>query len=297
MNKKTWMWGVGAVIVLVVIGYYFRSKNQTEIEKTPIALASYFCDAHKTIIASYYDGESKPAPSADQPPIPGGSVSVVLSDGRTMTLHQTISADGGRYANADESIVFWGKGRGAMFLEHDTQTYTGCIEAAKDSGGLPLVYTNGIKGFSIRYPVNYTVDESYVYQALGPGKDIAGIKFTIPVRLAKGTNLSTDSYVSVEHMPKNTECLAKDFLGAGAIVSTVDDNGTTYSVGKVSDAAAGNRYDETVYAISGSNPCVAVRYFVHYGVFENYPTGSITKFDEVSLIAQFDAIRKTLIIQ
>ena len=296
MNKKMWIWGVVAFVVLVSIGYYFRLKNKPETEKNLIAAASYFCDAHKTIIASYYDGESKPAPSADMPPTPGGSLSVVLSDGRTMTLHQTISADGGRYANDDESIVFWSKGRGAMFLEHDAQTYTGCIEAAKDSGGLPLVYTNGKNGFSIRYPVNYTVDESFAYQALGPGKDIAGTKFTIPVSLAKGTNLSTDSYVSVEHMPASTECSAKDFLGMGATVTTVDDNGTTYSLGKLSDAAAGNRYDETVYAIPGTNPCVAVRYFVHYGVFENFTPGSITKFDEGALIAQFDAIRKTLII-
>ena len=297
MNKKMWIWGVVAIIAVIAVGYYLHSKKQTETEKTPIAVASYFCDAHKTIIASYYDGESKPAPSVDQPPTPGGSVSVVLSDGRTMTLHQTISADGGRYANSDESIVFWNKGRGVMFTEGNTQTYTGCIEAAKDSGGLPLVYTNGVKGFSIRYPVNYAVDESFSYQALGPGKDIAGTKFTIPASFAKGTNLGTDSYVSVEHMPANTECSAKDFLGMGATITTVDDNGTTYSLGKLSDAAAGNRYDETVYAIPGTNPCVAVRYFIHYGVFENFTPGSITKFDEGALTAQFDAIRKTLVTQ
>ena len=56
MNKKMWIWGVVAFVVLVSIGYYFRLKNKPETEKNLIAAASYFCDAHKTIIASYYDG-------------------------------------------------------------------------------------------------------------------------------------------------------------------------------------------------------------------------------------------------
>ena len=33
MNKKMWIWGVVAFVVLVSIGYYFRLKNKPETEK------------------------------------------------------------------------------------------------------------------------------------------------------------------------------------------------------------------------------------------------------------------------
>lgn len=53
-----------------------------------------------------------------------------------MTLAQTISADGVRYANADESFVFWTKGNGAFVMEGNDQTYANCVEASPqaDSG-------------------------------------------------------------------------------------------------------------------------------------------------------------------
>jgi hypothetical protein len=67
-------------------------------------------------------------------------------------------------------------------------------------------------------------------------------------------------------------------------------------VASTTGAAAGNRYEETVYAIPGTNPCVAVRYFVHYGVIENYPPGTVRQFDKQALLDQFDRIRRTLVV-
>lgn len=76
-----------------------------------IAAVHYSCDADKAIAASYYDA----------------SVVLILSDGRDMTLPQTISADGMRYANADESFIFWSKGEGAFVDEGGAQTYSNCV--------------------------------------------------------------------------------------------------------------------------------------------------------------------------
>ena len=78
--------------------------------------------------------------------------------------------------------------------------------------------------------------------------------------------------------------------------STITDNGTIYSVASSTGAGAGNRYEETVYALPGTNPCVAVRYFIHYGVIENYPAGTVQAFNQPALLATFDAIRRTLVI-
>lgn len=155
-------------------------------------------------------------------------------------------------------------------------------------------YISNKYGFSIGYPSDFIIDENHIYQALGPNKTINGVKFTIPTSVATGTNLSEDSYISVEEIPGISVCNASSFTLNDTKASTFTDAGVTYSFAKTSDAAAGNRYDETIYALSGSNPCIAVRYFIHYGVFQNYPEGSIKEFDENALTSQFDTIRRTL---
>ena len=97
----------------------------------PVAQASYKCANGETITAAFYKGEQKTA-EPGQPPVPNGSVKIALSDGRSFDLPQTISADGGRYANNDESFVFWDKGGTALVLENGKEIdYTGCVAAVQ----------------------------------------------------------------------------------------------------------------------------------------------------------------------
>jgi len=53
-------------------------------------------------------------------------VDLKLSDGRVMTLPQTMSGSGARYANAGETIVFWNKGNTAFIEEGGKTTFDGC---------------------------------------------------------------------------------------------------------------------------------------------------------------------------
>jgi membrane-bound inhibitor of C-type lysozyme len=78
--------------------------------------ASFACDAGKGIQALFNTG-AQPA------------VTLMLSDGRQLTLPQAPSASGARYANADESVVFWNKGRTAFIDERGRQTYSGCVQS------------------------------------------------------------------------------------------------------------------------------------------------------------------------
>jgi membrane-bound inhibitor of C-type lysozyme len=262
---------------------------------TPIAQADYVCDGDKIIEASYFQGAAQ-AVKPGEPPMPSGSVKLVLSDGRKLELSQTISADGSRYANSDGSFVFWSKGNGALVLENDSEKdFSGCLILKRDPGGLPNVFHDGVVGFSIRYPAGYMIDTAYEYQGLGPGKGIGGAKLTVPADIAVGTNLSGfDTGVSIESIPAVQDCHAGLFLDGNVNTQTVSDSGTDYSFTTMTQGAAGNRYEEDVWAIPGSDPCVAVRYLVHSTVIENYPAGTVSEFDRTGLLGQFDKIRRTL---
>ncbi|HUX35628.1 MAG TPA: MliC family protein [Candidatus Paceibacterota bacterium] len=118
------------IIALIWI-VYSASKTppvQQVQQRQFIVTATYSCDGNKTITASFYRGVNVPVPQPGEPPIPGGSVDLKLSDGRSMTLPQTISASGVRYANPDESFIFWNKGNGAFIMENNVETYSNCVE-------------------------------------------------------------------------------------------------------------------------------------------------------------------------
>ena len=76
--------------------------------------AIFDCEAGKSIEAAFDNG-----------PKPG--VRLSLSDGRRWMLPQASSASGARYANGDESIVFWNKGNTAFIEEGGRTTDQGCV--------------------------------------------------------------------------------------------------------------------------------------------------------------------------
>jgi len=279
---------IPAVLVLACIAgalvwNYARQKNTpAPSSAAPVNSVTFQCADSKSIGAVFYKT----------------SVALTLSDGRSMTLPHAISADGARYSNADESFVFWNKGNTAFVQEGNAQTYQGCMLVAPDPGSLPQTYADADRGFSLRYPSGYTVNTAYDYQEMGPGKDIHGVSFVIGTAMASGTNLSSyDTGVSVEQIPNAQSCDATLFLDSPQNVRTVTDGGTTYSVADMSGAGAGNLYDETIYAIPGTSPCIAVHYMIHSSQIANYPPGTKTPFDKAALVAQFDAIRRTLTLK
>jgi hypothetical protein len=114
---------------------------------------------------------------------------------------------------------------------------------------------------------------------------------------ATGTNLSRDSYISVEHLSDAQACTAETFLGMqGGQAEILQEGVLSYSFASTAEAGAGNRYDEYIYARQNTSPCVAVRYFIHSSAIENYEPGTVTAFDKAALLAKFDAIRKTLVV-
>jgi hypothetical protein len=157
----------------------------------------------------------------------------------------------------------------------------------------PTTHTYATSTFSIVYPDGYTADESYAYQGV-PNKPIPGVKFIIPATMATGTNLSTDSGVSVEILPHAKACAGDIFLYENVKSHDVTVGATVWSLASSSDAGAGNFYEEQVYALKDSKPCTAVRYYIHSGNINNYPAGTVTEFNKDALIQSFDSIRDSL---
>jgi membrane-bound inhibitor of C-type lysozyme len=87
------------------------------LAQTPTAEAAFKCDDDKSIEAVFYPEK----------------VDLSLSDGRSVELPQTMSGSGARYANADETMVFWNKGNTAFITEGSDgkETYSGCVAEAK----------------------------------------------------------------------------------------------------------------------------------------------------------------------
>jgi membrane-bound inhibitor of C-type lysozyme len=303
------------IVVLVVCfsgGYVMYIMSNEPVPVVPeipqkqlklLTKATFICQGGKLIEAGFFEDVNM-EPSTSTPPLPPGVARVSLMDGRTFELPQTVSADGARYANIDESFVFWNKGNGAMILENGIETdHKGCVILSSVSTEIrlstPYVSTNAT--FSLRLPGvktdtvdGYTINESF-QNTLNPSTTISGVQFTIPVSVATGTNLSSDSYLSIEHIPNSETCDAEMFLDGAHATSTLVENGITYSVASSTNAGAGNRYEETIYVVKESNPCVAVRNLIHYTVLDNHASGTVTEFDELSLKAVFDQIRQTII--
>ncbi len=113
---RSWI-GLAAVLLCPTIG---TAQSAAEQPRSPPAAeqlikAGFTCDGGKKILAVFKNGT--------QP-----TVTLTLSDKRQLVLPQAASASGARYANADESVVFWNKGRTAFIEEAGRRTYTGCAQ-------------------------------------------------------------------------------------------------------------------------------------------------------------------------
>ena len=172
------------------------------------------------------------------------------------------------------------------------------ISAADSSGW--KTYTGSLP-FSISYPQDWIVNQSYQNTTLGPNKTLDGVGFAVPQAFVTGTNLSSDSSISVENNTTSTDCDASEFLddAVPAGSKTITINGQTWSLATGSDAGAGNRYQETVvsfpHSVTPTDPCLGIRLFLHYGALENYPTGTVKAFDQDAITRIYESMVNSFI--
>lgn len=128
------------LLVLAVVGYFVINNhyktNTPSSENTDVVIHdtfAYFCSEDNSVITTIF-GDNE-------------TLKLVMGD-ISYTLSQTMSASGARYANFDESVVFWNKGvEGTVEINGET-LYQNCILVEEDN--LP------------NEPVPTIVDESLV---------------------------------------------------------------------------------------------------------------------------------------
>ncbi len=122
-NKVIWYLILLAIIFYVgtfILAFFLSQRYEADqilkikqsLETNNVINSVIFtCDSSKTINAIFFKDK----------------VELGLSDGRNMLLLQAISASGARYANTDESFVFWNKGDTAFVQEGNNTTYENCV--------------------------------------------------------------------------------------------------------------------------------------------------------------------------
>lgn len=110
MQKKLIIIGIITAAIIIASVTIMQANRNTKKETIN---ALYECTSGDWINASFDLASDK--------------VIISLSDGRELRLPRAISASGARYANADESLVFWNKGDTAFIEENGTITYQDCI--------------------------------------------------------------------------------------------------------------------------------------------------------------------------
>jgi membrane-bound inhibitor of C-type lysozyme len=93
-----------------------KNTSAEKVTGSIINSVTFSCAGNKTIQALFFADKAE----------------LTLSDGRHMLLLQAISASGARYANTDESFVFWNKGNTAFIEESYKTTFKDCITTGTD---------------------------------------------------------------------------------------------------------------------------------------------------------------------
>lgn len=269
MNKNT-ITIIIFIAVLAVLGYFLFNKKETPTPIVSVMPATHYSCEKRTIDATFSDT----------------SVSLLLSDGRTVVLPQVISGSGFRYEK--NAMVFYGKGDNAYLTESELTTYNNCVVNKSVGGevspGIVSFIDQG-KTFSFNYPKDLVLSSgdmgySQSWRANTQTLGITFSKVSIPKETQPKTNFSQAWFtVSTSSDPIAVkECLLATNGEIAKGKETI--NGVPYTVTELGDAGAGNFYNTKSYRTVRDNQCYAVEYTVHSTNIGAYsPDQGISQFD------------------
>jgi membrane-bound inhibitor of C-type lysozyme len=121
LRKITWYSQLLAIVLYVatfVLGFYLGrlyqdakySIIQNELLVDDIISAKFACEGDKLVSVDFLKDKAR-----------------IVTEGKIFVLDRAISASGARYANADESLVFWNKGDTAFMEENGEIILNDCF--------------------------------------------------------------------------------------------------------------------------------------------------------------------------
>jgi membrane-bound inhibitor of C-type lysozyme len=114
-DKVTKLSQVVAIILFLAVFYVGmmlgRGLQTRFILGEPINKATFVCEGGEKLYVEFFERMAH----------------VERAHAKSIYLPQTISASGARYANKDESLVFWNKGDSAFLQQNGQNLYDGCV--------------------------------------------------------------------------------------------------------------------------------------------------------------------------
>lgn len=159
------------------------------------------------------------------------------------------------------------------------------------------VYADYNLGLSLRYPSDFTVNEEYNYAGMGRDMLIQGISFSVPESKLKGTNLLPGTQASVEIIPNMPSCNVRLFLPDPSGITSFIEGDVLYSSAYRKTSNNKNDFEERVYAVAGSSPCIAIRYLIRTEPITSYNAASVSVYNRKDLLSVFDTMRRSLVVQ
>ncbi len=278
---------VAIIIVVALAGYFVLTRVPLAPSANPNAPVTFYCNGGSAMQATFATS----------------SVALVLSDGRSFTLPQTMSGSGIRYeatsTDSGTDIAFIAKGANAFLTENGQETYAQCTAAriAPKAQGEES-YTDLGNTFSFAFPSSFMpegsdpgLSYSWTAPATTTGEVLA--KIYVPQSFMPGTNFGDAWFTVGDSSDPSAVATCLSNLSGSAATTTVSINGTSFTKLEFQGAAAGNRYDTTSYRMVKDGMCYAVEYTIHYGVLENYPKGAVQAFDEQKIADALDQVAQS----
>jgi membrane-bound inhibitor of C-type lysozyme len=304
--KKSTTW-VLAVLVIVLIGvvWYVSSRNSNPslaIAPTGSSTTSASSTAANPNTIDYYCSTG-----TIDATYASGTVALVLSDGRTLTLPQTVSGSGIRYETGTgtaQDVVFQSEGNDAVLTENNKVTYNDCaggVETPAASAPGMTTYTDGTGLFSFVYPNQFSVSggdmgytTSWRTEATSSGLEFAVV--TIPATFQPKTNFvgATFTFGTSADPSAISTCLTAG-NGEPMTTSTTTINGVQFTKLSYGDVGAGNIYTITSYRTVRNNQCYAADYVIHSAQLGNFPpSAGVTAFNSSTVQNILDGIARSV---
>jgi hypothetical protein len=159
-------------------------------------------------------------------------------------------------------------------------------------------YTDPRYNFSMYYPSTATVRASG-FDGFLPLTQTPVVAFSLNPDMFQGTNLSEAGvYVGASSTPAIVANCTNAIPNSDemAATSSISINGATLNEFDSTGVGAGNIYQEKIFRSVVHGSCLEFVELLHSGNIGNYPSGTVTAFDEAQFSGILDAMLKTLAI-